>query len=583
MNRTGGLVSIMRICLLCVLCLFLYQFAQIATTIPVCLNGASEWSGAYKSSEASTIFVPDNYTTIQAAVDAANESDTIFVRTGLYDEHIVVNKSISIFGFDFPTISTHSPVTGFGFPTVAILANNITISGFILEHGGTRPLKENDQGIDLSAANCNIIGNVIRYNWEAILLTGSNNTLVYNTVEHNRGGIQCAGSDNLIANNIISCNDGIGILSGAQNFLLNNTLAENTWYGISLWSKNNILRNNNMTNNGFNFEFDGAIGGPEMYYQDIDTSNTVNGKPMYYFIDQSNQTVPTDAGYAALINCTNFNVANLDLQRNAHGVQLAFSTNCTITDCNFSNNNFGLFIYESTNNTIYNNNFINNTFQVGNMDSRYGSVTLPPNTWSMGYPSGGNFWSNCSLSDSFSGVYQNETGSDGIADAAYVIDVNNQDNYPLMAPITSFDAGTWNSTPCAIHVVSNSTVSDFDLNETEKTIKLNVTGESGLGFCRVTIPNVIVQSLWQANYMVFVDNQPPLEMRNWTNSENTYIYFTYQHSQHEIAILPEFPAVAILIPILATAAMGTTLLRRKADKRTAAHVRLAQRAKREFD
>jgi len=32
--------------------------------------------------------------------------------------------------------------------------------------------------------------------------------------------------------------------------------------------------------------------------------------------------------------------------------------------------------------------------------------------------------------------YQNETGSDGIGDTPYAIDVNNLDNYPLMSPWT---------------------------------------------------------------------------------------------------------------------------------------------------
>jgi len=550
-----GVRSKMRIHLLCLFCLFLYSFAQVDRNVPVCPNGVSEWNDAYKLGEATTIFVPDNYTTIQAAIDAANDRDTILVRAGLYVEHIVVNKSIGIFGLDFPTISTYSPASGFGFPTVSIRTSNVTISGFILQHEGPRPLKEYDQGIDLGAANCDIIGNVIRHNWDGIRSTGCNNTLANNAIEYNYGfGIAFSGSDNLIANNTISCNDGTGVLSGAPNSFLNNTVAENTWYGISLWSKNNIFRNNNMTNNAFNFEFDGAIGGPEMYFQDIDTSNTVNGKPMYYFIDQKNKTVPEDAGYIALINCTNIKVTNADLQRNAHGVQLAFST-----DCNFSHNNFGLFIYESANNTIRHNNFINNTFQVGNMYSWFGPVILPPNTWNEAYPSSGNFWSNQSLIDCFSGVYQNETGSDGITDAACTIDVNNQDNYPLMAPTTSFDAGIWNGTPYAIHVVSNSTVSDLDLNETDKIIKFNATGEGGLGFCRATIPNLIVQNLWQNNYAVLVDDQPPLEMRDWTDTENTYLYFTYQHSQHQIVIIPESPSITLLIAALTLAAAIATV------------------------
>jgi hypothetical protein len=34
----------------------------------------------------------------------------------------------------------------------------------------------------------------------------------------------------------------------------------------------------------------------------------------------------------------------------------------------------------------------------------------------------------------FCGVYQNETGSDRIADEPYIIDDDNKDNYPLMKP-----------------------------------------------------------------------------------------------------------------------------------------------------
>jgi parallel beta-helix repeat protein len=219
------------------LCFFLYLSAQTAASVPVCLNSVGEWNGTYHLSEASTIFVPDNYTTIQAAIDAANESDIILVRAGLYVEHIVVNKSIRILGLDFPTISTYSPLGGFGFPTVSILANNVTISGFILQHEGTRPLKEFDQGIELDSSNCNITGNVIRHNWDGIELSSdcSHNTFADNTIEYNYGlGIGCPGSGNLLANNTISCNDGTGVVMGPSNSLLNNTLEENTWYGISL-------------------------------------------------------------------------------------------------------------------------------------------------------------------------------------------------------------------------------------------------------------------------------------------------------------------------------------------------------------
>jgi pectin methylesterase-like acyl-CoA thioesterase len=54
--------------------------------------------GIVNQAEASpaTIYVPDNYPTIQAAVDAASPGDTIIVRDGTYIENVDVTKSLVI-------------------------------------------------------------------------------------------------------------------------------------------------------------------------------------------------------------------------------------------------------------------------------------------------------------------------------------------------------------------------------------------------------------------------------------------------------------------------------------------------------
>jgi membrane protein implicated in regulation of membrane protease activity len=73
-----------------------------------------------------------------------------------------------------------------------------------------------------------------------------------------------------------------------------------------------------------------------------------------------------------------------------------------------------------------------------------------------------------------------------------------------------------------------------------------VTGiEGNAGFCRVTIPNIIIQDLWQGNYTVLLDGEP-WPFRNWTDPTSTYIYVNYTHSEHELVIVPEFPAGVIL-------------------------------------
>ncbi len=47
---------------------------------------------------AATITVPDDYPTIQQAVNAAAPNDTVFVRSGMYYEHVTIDKSLTLQG-----------------------------------------------------------------------------------------------------------------------------------------------------------------------------------------------------------------------------------------------------------------------------------------------------------------------------------------------------------------------------------------------------------------------------------------------------------------------------------------------------
>jgi pectin methylesterase-like acyl-CoA thioesterase len=61
--------------------------------------GAVTFNVSIRRTEARTIDVPHDYKTIQQAVDAAANGDTILVQAGAYDESVVIDgKSISLIG-----------------------------------------------------------------------------------------------------------------------------------------------------------------------------------------------------------------------------------------------------------------------------------------------------------------------------------------------------------------------------------------------------------------------------------------------------------------------------------------------------
>ena len=75
--------------------------------------------------EARTIVVPDDYPTIEAAIENATNGDTILVKKGTYEENpLEINKTLSLVGegADSTKISFDPPYTEF---TVSILEHYI--------------------------------------------------------------------------------------------------------------------------------------------------------------------------------------------------------------------------------------------------------------------------------------------------------------------------------------------------------------------------------------------------------------------------------------------------------------------------
>ncbi|WP_422369115.1 beta strand repeat-containing protein [Pelagibius sp.] len=85
----------------------------------------------------------DDYTTIQDAIDAAQDGDTIYVRAGNYDETVTINKLVKLYGAFGDVAADDSDRSGTGETTIqgAIIlsdgADGTTIDGFTIADGAT--------------------------------------------------------------------------------------------------------------------------------------------------------------------------------------------------------------------------------------------------------------------------------------------------------------------------------------------------------------------------------------------------------------------------------------------------------------
>ena len=310
------------------------------------------------------IYVPDDYLTIQAAVDAANPGDTIIIRDGIYTENIDIDKSLTIVsenGVELTSIQAARADDHI----FHLTAGNVTVSGLSIygandwgyagiyldsvsgctiannrcgwdfnhknrrgislsySHGNMISLntcnQNNDHGVMLEYSNDNtVVGNTCNQGLYGIgLYHASDNTISQNTCNQNISGCYLDQSDNntLTGN---TCNQnmcGIGLPYSSYNIISENTCEQNSESGIYLdYSVSNALTANIMVDNGI------IIWGYSVESwntHNIDTSNTVNGDPVYYWKDVDGGTMPQVAGGIILANCRSVILENQDV---SHGM-----------------------------------------------------------------------------------------------------------------------------------------------------------------------------------------------------------------------------------------------------------------------
>ncbi len=204
-----------------------------------------------------TIYVPGNYATIQAAINTANDGDTIIVSAGTYIENLMISKPIVLRSAD----PTHPELTVInaganGKDGIRIENADVTVRGFTIT---------------------NVVGNTTSYG-KAIFIFGGAATIDGNTIELNKtesAAIYFQDINNnddspLIINNIIRNNEyytagingGSGIyLSGGSPQIKNNTITGNkSSYGggIRVNNSNAMIEGNTISGN-YAYEDGGGI------------------------------------------------------------------------------------------------------------------------------------------------------------------------------------------------------------------------------------------------------------------------------------------------------------------------------------
>jgi parallel beta-helix repeat protein len=491
---------------------------------------------------------------------------------GTWTGTVYIKADGSIYPRDAPLITsdniTYTLIDNITSPGDGIVVerDNVTIDGFGHMLQGTQAYYP--KGIGLTGRSNVTIKNVaiIKFEIGVYLDHSSYNRIIGNQIKENsKDGVLLDHSfDNSITGNNITENNGHGISLYSSNYnnVTKNNIITNNWHGIYLDSSSeyNNMAGNNIVANNF------GIALYSSSKNNIAGNNMANNNFGVYVVNSSDNSITgnniTDnnqVGIALYSLSKNNAVIRNNITDNNYGISLDYSSkyNKIVGNNVMANTNYGIYLDYSSSNTFCHNNFIDNAKQV------YTNTYSYTNFWDYGYPSGGNYWSDYRGVDEKSGPNQDKPGGDGIGDSSQVIDGNNVDKYPLMAPITTFDAYVWTGQTYSVDIVSNSSISNFKLDATQKTLSFTVTGIEGkAGFCRVTIPNIIIQYLWQGNYTVLLNGEP-WPFTSWTDIANNYIYFNYTHSEHEIVIIPEFPSTMILPQLMLTTLIAMILLKKK--------------------
>ena len=214
--------------------------------------------------------------------------------------------------------------------------------------------------------NITISKNNLQGGGEAVYAYWLNSINFYNnTISSSRGSglnIEYSNDVNLVNNIFAENNIGISLhggyylddFQGVENCVISeNIFIDCSFSGIYISDIFNLtIIGNNFINCGI------LIGGSASLYHatshSIGLGNLVNGKPIYYYVNQTNLEINNDwnIGQILLVNCNQSTLSNLIISSGSVGISLLYSYDNIISACILNHHTWGLNLALSHSNTI---------------------------------------------------------------------------------------------------------------------------------------------------------------------------------------------------------------------------------------
>jgi parallel beta-helix repeat protein len=517
----------------------------------VCFLGSNQYCQA---DSPPTLYVGkgETFLHIQDALNNAIDGYRIFVYNGTYEENLIINHRIDLFGED----RGNTILTGNRTTVITVNADNVNISHFTITN--TNPL-EGTSIIQVNGENSIITDNIISSGYNGIHLYYTDNHLIYDNIIRNNAGdgirlYQSHNNANISFNTVTGNENGVYLYASDGINIYNNDIQNNNQSGIFLNStcQNNIIRMNNVSDNGNH----GIYLNDYSDYQTIVFNSVYHNNNSGIVLENcsmnfniNNNIVSGNINYGLMIIGSTNNINDNTITYNKKdGVYLSADDNNTVYDNIIHDNTLsGVRMYNSTNDVIRNNQICSNDqygmyldfFTKDNMiynnyfsDNLHNALdkSIERNQWNIQETNGiniiqgtticGNYW------DDFDETSEGAVDADldGIADAPYSIYALNLDEGPLLdtlppqfgtPQVSPLIQTVGKTTNLSVVIIDNTKIKDVYLNVISPTgqfsnfsITQNKTGDTY--FCNKKFSPT-------GNFTFFVVAKDP---RNWNHSLN---------------------------------------------------------------